>query len=351
MSSFWRGLRNSNPLILGVAALLVFPAMFSLEDFFTSGRWTLVPLEQCLRIPRDDFTYVSWTVGRAKQAPPKGPALYLLGGSSARESIVSGDALADDIADLGGPSITAYDLGSSNQTFAESLAVVDNVPDTPAWVVIGVSKGRFVYDMKTNLEQVYGRELLLESPTLERFAVEEWGADGRTMTILPGIFTYLVDLATRQSQRVLAGNPIGYDYQLHAFYDSDEVLSVKRKDRLAERQTGVSFRRNMDVNLRVLEALMARCQERGLRAVVVELPLNEEVVQGRWDDLLAEYQRPVREMAKRYDIPYLDFNDEVGIPNTSFRDLTHLIESGGEVWQRRLARELVPLMNAAEATP
>ena len=72
----------------------------------------------------------------------------MLGGSSAREAIVSGEDLAADVAQAGGPAITAYDLGSSNQNFAQSLAVIDNLPDTPAWVLIGVNLGRFTPDKR-----------------------------------------------------------------------------------------------------------------------------------------------------------------------------------------------------------
>ncbi|PKN81407.1 MAG: hypothetical protein CVU47_06850, partial [Chloroflexi bacterium HGW-Chloroflexi-9] len=52
------------------------------------------------------------------------------------------DALARDIRAAGGPEVAAYDLGSINQNFAESLAVVQSAPDTPAWLLVGVNLGR-----------------------------------------------------------------------------------------------------------------------------------------------------------------------------------------------------------------
>ncbi len=351
MSGFRRGFRAKSPLVLLAAALLLVPALLAFQSVFVSGLWTNVPLERCLLRARDSFTYVSWTVGRAKQAPPEGPAAYLLGGSSAREAIVSGEDLAADVARLGGPAITAYDLGSSNQNFAQSLAVIDNLPDTPAWVLIGVNLGRFTPDKQANIDQVQGRGFLLKSPALERFAAEEWGTRARATTILPGISAYLTDIADQKVRRLRTGKPLSIPYKQHAFYTVDQVRKVRQKERYVEvwntRQYPV-FRRNLQMNLRVLEALLARSQERGLRVVFVELPLNEEIVRGRFDYAKVKYQRPVQKLARRYDVPYLDFNDEVAIPNASFFDLSHMIESGSVVWQRQLARELVRLM-AAEA--
>ena len=38
---------------------------------------------------------------------------------------------------------------------------------------------------------------------------------------------------------------------------------------------------------------------------------------------------------------YVDFSQELGLGNEDFHDLSHLVESGREVWEQRLAEELV----------
>lgn len=352
MGAFRRGFTCRNPLVLLFAALLLVPALSALAHFFAGGYWTQVPLERWMRTVGDSYTYVSWTVGHAKQAPPEGPTVYLLGGSAAREAIVSGEALADDVLQLGGPAITAYDLGSNEQNFAESLAVVDNVPDTPAWVLIGVNLGRFTPDKEDNVDQVRGRELLLESPALQGFVADEWGVSSRT-TILPGVVAHLTDLAERRGRGLLEGQAMSRGYRQHR-YSTRKVPSKSRKERLTEAwldERYPVFERNRDVNLQMLEALLARSRERGLHVVLVELPLNEALVRGRFDDAQAEYQRPVRALAKRYGAPYIDFNDQLDLPSADFYDLSHLVEPGRVVWQRRLASELVRLMKDADSAP
>ncbi|HET6493974.1 MAG TPA: SGNH/GDSL hydrolase family protein [Thermoleophilia bacterium] len=353
MNSFKRGFRFTSPLVLVVAALLVLPVLYALQASVTSGRWSALPLERCLRIPQDADTYVSWVVGKAKRQPPDGPVVYLLGGSAAREAIVSGKGLAADVAALGGPAITAYDLGTNNQNFAESMAVVDNVPETSTWVLIGVNPGRFTNTPSRSADQLEGRELLLESSALRTTMAEKWGKSQRIPTILPGVLAYLTDLSQRRMESVFNGKKRGFNYQQHTFYGR-EALSDKEKNELVERwleNRPAALGRYVDRHLQILDGLLARARERGLHVVIVELPLNEDVVDGRFDSAQAEYQRPLRELARRYDVPYVDFNEELGLPSADFYDLSHLDRDGGILWQRRLAEELVRLMKQAEPAP
>ena len=70
MSAFGRGFRNRNPLVLVAAAVLLVPALLGFQWLFTSGAWTVVPLDTALRNPEDSFTYISWMVGKAQQDQP-----------------------------------------------------------------------------------------------------------------------------------------------------------------------------------------------------------------------------------------------------------------------------------------
>ena len=58
---------------------------------------------------------------------------------------------------------------------------------------------------------------------------------------------------------------------------------------------------------------------------------------------MAAYQAPTRAIAEKYDVPYLDFNDEVAIPSAYFLDLSHLRPEGRAIWQSELARQLAAL--------
>jgi hypothetical protein len=351
MGSFSRGFRNRHPLVLVVAALLLVPALLGFQWLFTSGAWTVVPLDVALRNPEDSFTYVSWQVGKARQDEPSVPGLYLLGGSSARESIVSGDALAAEIRAAGGPEVVAYDLGSINQNFAESLSVVDNAPDTSAWLLVGVNLGRFTATKDENAQQAQGREFLLGSNAVHEFVSSRWDLEQYQYTILPGIWAYITDWMRKHGGSVLEGEPPSTEYELHR-YSEQTRRSEGLKKRLVTRWNTSRkpvFEQNRVANLQMLEALLAQARERGVHVVLLELPLNKEVVGDGFAKSQRQYQIPVTKLAEKYDYPYIDLNEKVDIPSRDFQDLSHLIAPGRVIWQHALAEELAPLLNAADS--
>lgn len=351
MGSFRRGFRNRHPLVLLAAAVCLVPALLGFEWLFTSGAWTAVPLERALRNPEDSFTYVSWVVGKARQDAPPVPGLYLLGGSSARESIVSGEALAREIRAAGGPEVAAYDLGSINQNFAESLAVVQSAPDTPAWLLVGVNLGRFTATKDDNAMQAEGREFLLESGAVQDFVSSKWGLAEHSYTILPGVWAYLTDWLRRHGGAVLEGDPPGNAYALHR-YSAETRRSEGQKRRLVKKWNASRkpvFERNRVANLQMLEALLAAARERGVNVVLLELPLNEEIVGDSFSTSRRKYQVPVARLAAEYGYPYVDLNRSVDIPSRYFQDLSHLIAPGRVIWQHALAEELAALLDAADS--
>jgi hypothetical protein len=351
MSAFGRGLRNRNPLVLVVAAVLLVPALLGFQWLFTSGAWTVVPLDAALRNPEDSFTYISWMVGRAQQDEPDTPGLYLLGGSSARESIVSGDALAAEIADLGGPRVAAFDLGSINQNFAESLAVVDSVPDTPAWLLVGINLGRFTATRQQNAAQAEGREFLLESGAVHSFVSSDWGLEKFQYTILPGIWAYITDWARKHGSTLLEGDTPSTDYELHR-YSAKTRRSDGQKRRLVTKWNTSRrpiFEQNLDANLEMLQALLEQARERGVKVVLLELPLNKEIVGDSFDASQRQYREPVTALAREYGAPYIDLNQTVDIPSRDFQDLSHLIAPGRVIWQHALAKELARLIRTEDS--
>jgi hypothetical protein len=343
MGAFGRGFRNRSPLVLVAAVALLVPALLGLQALFATGAWTAVPLKYWMRRASDDYVYVSWSVGWAKRHQGDLPAFYLLGGSTAREAITSGPGLAAEIEAAGGPACVAWDLGSMNQNFAQSLAVADNVPARrPAWIVIGLNLGRFTSDRGASMRQSEGRELLLKSTYLQRYVARAYGKYEHTYTILPGIFSYLTSYVQQHGATLLGGHLPTRTYGQHRYNlrsnhtDAQKERMVRRWNRRRYR----AFERNLGFHLAMLEQVLVRARARGLHAVLLELPENRDLIGDRFDYAVRQYQEPVRALAEHYDVPYLDFNDEVDIPNGSFHDLSHLVEPGRVVWQSELAREL-----------
>jgi hypothetical protein len=342
-ASFLRGFTAGSPLVLAVAALLLVPALVGLHLFFTSGAWTSIAMERWMRKASDDWTYVSWTVGANKRHPSDLPTVYLLGGSSARESILSGPSLARRVAALGGPRIEAFDLGSMNQNFAQSLAIADNVPDTPALLVVGVNYGRFTPSPGDNQKQAVGRELLLDSPYLRAYVRGIAPQYRDDYSILPGILGYFTSYLEQHGSELLHLSLPSRRYGQHR-YNLKSIHTVKQKEGMVRRwskRRAPVFRRNLEYNLRMLRKLLERADERGLDVLLLELPFNATIIGDEFDWVKQAYQPRVRALAEESGVPYVDYSLELPLENIDFHDLSHLNESGRGVWERRLAEELV----------
>ena len=346
MKSFRYGLRNKSPLVLVVARALLVPALLGIQSFFTSGAWSAVPVQRWVRTSTDDYMVVSWTVGHLKRYPPQRPLVVLLGGSSGREAIVSGPSLAREIEADGGPAVAAANLSSRMQRYAQSWAIVDNLPDTPTTVLVGVNLGRFTTSPASNYNQVIGRELLLKSDSLRRWVVRASGEHRHSYTILPGIFSALTSyLQQRENDALYKGRLRAKPYKPHPF-DGRATLSDAVKRELVQKWLDdyyPAFKKVHEFDAAMLDGLIAEGRRRGLDMVVVELPWNREIVGDSFAAAMAEYQASTRALAAKYDVPYLDFNAELAIPSADFLDLSHLRPAGRAVWQAELARQVAAL--------
>ena len=165
-------------------------------------------------------------------------------------------------------------------------------------------------------------------------------------TILPGIFSYLTSYLKKDGPALLEARLTAREYRQH-HYTLSGIHTPGQKERMVEKWNTTRypvFQKNLDYNLAMLEQLLTRCEQRGVHAVIVELPLNEQVVKGRFDKAIAQYRAPAQALARERGVPYLDFNADVAIPSADFHDLSHLVEPGRVIWQKQLARELSRLL-------
>jgi hypothetical protein len=344
VSSFRRGFRNRNPLVLVVALALLVPALLGIQSWFTSGAWTAVAAERWERNSTDDYMYVSWVTGHLKKDPPDKPLAVLLGGSSGREALVSGPSLAAAVKAAGGPDIAAYNLSSRMQRYAQSWAIVDNLPDTPTTVLVGVNLGRYATSPESNYNQVIGRELLLKSDSLRRWVTARSGEHRYSYTILPGIFSALTSYVQQKENAWLRGRS-AKPYKVHAF-DARTTLPDAKKHALVQtwlKRYYPAFKKVNRFDAALLEGLIAEGEGRGLDMVIVELPWNREIIGDRWAAAMSTARRSSQAIAEKYDVPYLDFNAAVAVPSRDFLDLSHLRPAGRAVWQAELARRLAGL--------
>jgi hypothetical protein len=228
------------------------------------------------------------------------PTVYILGGSSARESIVGDASLAAQIARAGGPKVRVLDLGATNQSYFADAALVRAMPAGPALVLIGVSPGRYT------------------------------GSSSASVT----------SIAVARATLNGAG-------EVKHRYTASQVLSDQEKIALAAHWAARReplFNGNYAANATELGSLVRLCRRRGFHPVLLSLPVNLGIAGETFGAARARYRADCRRLAARYDIPFLDFVGDVGLQSAEFYDLFHLVEPGRVKWQDRLTAEIIPLL-------
>ncbi len=257
-----------------------------------------------------DWVHVFRVIDALKARLPKVPVVYLLGGSAARESTINDKNWAAQVRRLGHRRVRAFNLGSNNQTYAQGITVVNDLPAVPSIVLIGVNLGRYTAT-PVNVATKGGEQPIAD----------------------PG-------------GRPDAGRSAGRYYDQHE-YSVAEILTDAQKRAsvrwwLADRYP--FFKENFAGNTAELEQLIEACQARGLHPVLLELPLNLPIVRHAFDKPRKRYRNSCRALAKKYGIPKIDFLRKAGLVSGDFYDLFHIVEPGRVKWQLQLSKTVVSLL-------
>lgn len=265
----------------------------------------------------DDWVHI-WEVVRlaefrqAQPDLPSGAMVYYLGDSTARESTVSDVVWTRQLqrraAAAGRVRAYGYAVAGHNQTFGMDETVVDGLPATPerqprGIVLIGVGISRFISPPKPQ-------------------------APAQLVPVAPGV------------------EPPLSAWAQHHYYGRPP-LPLSRKHELVPRwveRRWPGFKASRYRNFRAVGRLIVACKAKGLRPVLVDLPLDLRVAGSG----LAEPPRIIRDgsarLARRHGIKYLRFNRSLGLPSSAFWDLHHLLRPGSTRWQARLSAELVRML-------
>ena len=281
-----RGLLTSIAVATVALGLLV-PALAPPDALARTVEW-----------PSADWKHVNVVLSYLRQAPPPRPVVPMLGGSACRESTRNDRDWRRQIREFAGPSVLAFNLGATNQTFDQNIAMVEKLPDGPTMVLIGINLGRFTQGQHSYTFKPFGRTLTLDQTD---------------------------------------------DYPQHSF-DSHHILPDWRKREMVGkwlRERYPYFKKNFTYNAGRLRALVALCQQRGFKVVMFNLPINLKTVRPRLDAPRNRYRDECRAVATEYGVPYVDFVADVPFVSRDFCDNWHLVPTGRVKWQRKLSKMVV----------
>jgi hypothetical protein len=356
---FSRGLHSRNPLVLVLAGVLVIPALYGLQALFSSGAFTVVPESDLLRTSRDDFFHNTYVVGSLKRHPPTRLPIYIIGGSAARESLISESSFAQAVHRASGVPVQTYVLSNYDQTFGQSLAIVDNLPPGKGIVVLAVNNNRFHFGPSDIARQTQGLPLLLESPTLSHFVANDPASSGISKRLsrlllpgaLPGIMDYLLGYIDSRASALTSASPLGLAYRPHWITQRTRWSRARKEQGVQAwiKSRGAAFFKNYAYDARLLDTLVARAEQRGFKVVLLEETEDTAVVGHSFDAFKRIYKPIVRRIAAKYGAPYLDLQPQLNLPDSAFWDYIHPAEPARVAWQKVLAAALKPIVQQARA--
>ena len=339
--AFLKGLTRPSLVLfaLALAAALCTPAL--LEYVVSRGCYTDIPLEYLMRHPSDDYTYSSYTLNKVRRNPPKTFPVYLLGGSSMKESFNNTESLSQAISTEAGFPIDSYLFTNPHRSFSTGLTTLTHLPDGPGIVVVGITLSRFSYDFKQLLLDLDGYKVYVKAKALyshfNDFSPESVSATKSSLppflnyiygrdSILPGILTYFKTYFIRRKKDLFSFKirPIYYEQHLYTpsrkRFDRAEKLKVLESWKQRARQSLTNFEKNMIL----LEELLAQSKAKNLEVVLVEYPLDMEIIGDALNKSFDLYKKRLARLAESDEnVHYLDFIDELNLTTNDFGDLSH----------------------------
>ncbi len=230
---------------------------------------------------------------------PDKPVVVLLGGSAARESTIDDGSWRDQIVAKGGPQTLAWNMGSSNRTLAQNIAIVQALPKgIDALVYIGVNLGSFTSTQKT-------ASFKLPSPAPVSVPLEQW----------------------------------------HKYSTETGILSKAKKQALVRQWLADRypvFKASFATSAGLLAKLIHVCKDRGYTPVLLELPRDSAVIGSALSAPTTKYRDKCKQLAAKYRIKWVPLL--ASLPNADFYDLWHLVEPGRVVWQDKLSAKTAALL-------
>jgi len=337
-------------MLVPLALMTTMAGLLGLQWQFVSGGFTRTTSEaRFLRGPCDDTGHITYRIGALKQDPPKGNVVWMVGGSTMRECIETPGSLQRAIAARSGGPSKVIVLGSCEQHFSQTLAIIDNLPPGKGVVVIGVHHTPFSAGKASVRRQLKGLDLPLLSAALHNVALS-WNPKAPPATIIPGILDYVRIYDQKRGAPAFTGAPLTYN--IHRYDQGVEWTHHEKFARVGlwvhgRGRAGGPFFHNFAMNARILEECVKLARARGFQVLLVESSQNDDIIGHAWDRYRSMYRALCARLAAKYGAHFVNPNTSAGLVDGDFHDLLHLVPSGRAKWTPVLAAALAPLVKAA----
>jgi hypothetical protein len=245
-------------------------------------------------------------------------------------------------------------LASSEQGYAQTLAMVENLPPGHAVIVVDIHHTPFAFGVRGAEAQLHGDELLLRSRSLHDL-LERRFIESFDLSLDAGIKVYLAKYRHRRGAEAFESTvPVSYNvhrYSQNMLWPYDMKVSRVALWRAGRGRPDGPFFNNFKLNAALLEETVALARAKGYQVLLMETPQNAAIIGDGFDVYKQKYRALCHDLVNRYGAAYVNCNKTAGLVDLDFHDLAHLVPSGRVKWTPELARALVPLVRREAAAP
>jgi len=336
ITAFWEGLRARSwiPLIGGM--LIVGFILMAVEVFVRTGLFTIIPEGYLLTRSSDQFTHLNYKLHSLRKSKSHRKSVYFLGGSALREALDE-KVLNEKM----GKTYDIHNLGSMQQSFGLSIAMLDQLPKGPGLVVIGTNIKRFTFSPTRFFEHLESNYYMIRSPSLVNFARENKIQFEPDFFFFPGVMNYFKFYVWNNKETLLKWKWPHYTFDPFLYHSKSPMKEKiqKEKSKKIKATYQAQFARFYDLNRKALTFLVELARKKGYEVALMDLPINPSI-ESIFNDITKIYRERIRTLSDSLSVPYLDFVWEMNFENEEFYDPFHLLEPGREKFQKALLTQL-----------
>lgn len=298
----------------------------------------------------DDDIFLTSTVLGLKKNTPAGQAVFLLGDSSIRDAVRK-ELLQKTLFDAG-LDYSVVDLRSGGQTILESLAIVDNIPETSAGIVVLGNSPRRLYLTSRMIDWAQkGSRRGFSSLAVDQYLSEYKHKSSRKTGIygldnfwfvVPRLVQNIYDRDKQDFSHVEHRNEGFGVLPEHVLEEMEaSYMSVIKKPYKAYSEDLGAGREV----LRRIDRLVGKNQN--LSLLMLETPLNPEFIDIRLGrNFYSEHIIDAASFYKENNMLYFNANDLVKFSSTDFIDVVHLSNTAAiNRYTKIVANKLLAIIN------
>jgi len=330
---FLAGLTTANPRVFLTSMLVAIVLLACIEVVLSRGWLWHLDAGWLISTPYDDWTHAMWAVNQLTEDSEAIP-IFLVGGSGSREAVINNESVDQELAAKSSEHYRFLNLGTRNQSFFETIVLIEKLPDTKHGLIIfGLTPHFFTDGVDSATSAVRGTRFPFYSHALVQ-ALKAMNL--LEYDVIPiNVLRYRALLANYLNKRVAGGNlfdRLNYRYHLYEGRPPLGATGLEKNFQLIESEMA-AYPANAALNFRTLELAIRLAQQKNYRVLLLDLPRNPVVEERLYGDFLDSYHKNLESLVASTRATYLDLHNELALPQTYFYDHLHQTDDARPVFQ------------------